>query len=71
MTRFTNETAFNSIFKMHMAPNILIIIMAIVKQTISAVYKSKPIILTVTMNIASKDMPKLRYASFHIVKYCS
>ncbi len=45
---------------MHIAPNMFTIIIAIVKQTIIAVYKSRPIRLTVTMNIANKDTPKFR-----------
>lgn len=60
MTKLTKETAFNSMCNKNIEPNMFTIIIAIVPQTINAVYRSKPINSEVTTNIAINDTPKFK-----------
>lgn len=71
MTRFTNETAFKLMPQSHITPNMLMIIIAIVTETIRAAHTSKPSSTVVTKNIDPKEMQRLKIASCTIVRYCS
>ena len=71
ITRLTSETAFSSIFRIYMAPNMSRTVIAIVNVRIEAMKKLKPSSSRVTMKMASRDTLKLKAASFQMVMYCS